>query len=62
MFKNECTKDGITELVGLRSKMHSIQTETETKNTDKGVKKSVINQEITHKDYHNTLFNKTSEE
>ena len=59
-FKNECPQEAITEFTGLKSKMYSIQTETKTKKTVKGVKKSVINQEITHEDYQKTILNNTS--
>ena len=36
--------------------MYSIKTESDCKKTAKGIKKSVINQEIAHDDYRNTLF------
>ena len=61
-FKNEFSQEAITEFAGLKSKMHSIQTETETesKKTAKGVKKLLIKLEITHEDYRSTSFDKTS--
>lgn len=58
-FKNECPQEAITEFTGLKSKMYSIQTETKTKKTVKGVKKSVINLDH-YKDCRSTLFDKTS--
>ena len=41
---SECLNDKIVEFVGLRPKMYSIKTESDSKKTAKGIKKSVINQ------------------
>lgn len=59
-FKNECPNDKIVEFVGLRPKMYSIKTELDCNKTTKGGKKTVVIREITHDNYRETLFNKTS--
>ena len=56
-FKDECNGTPIAEFVGLRSKMYSIlkADEKEIKKA-KGVKKSVVNKQIKHEHYKETLF------
>lgn len=49
----------ILEFVGLRAKMYSIlKYDGESKNTAKGVIRSVKEKQITHSDYKETLFEK----
>ena len=56
MFKDEAAGIPITEFVGLRSKMYSyIKDIGIGGKTAKGIKKNVIKEDITHKDYKNTL-------
>ena len=54
-FKDETAGDTITEFVGLKSKMYSYKTENKENKTAKGVKKNVINSELSLSDYLNTL-------
>ena len=58
-FKDEAAGIPITEFVGLRSKMYSyIKDISKGGKTAKGIKKNVIKEDITHKDYKNTLSKK----
>ena len=58
-FKDEACGVPITEFVGLRSKMYSyIKDNDKGGKTAKGIKKSIIKEDITHENYKNTLFNK----
>ena len=61
-FKPEHAMDVITEFIGLRSKMYSVQFETlyysgneDEKKTAKGVIKSVIKNDLKHETYKNIL-------
>ena len=56
-FKNESIKQ-INEFVGLRAKLYSftVAGETKCKNRCKGIKKSVVKNEIKTKDYIDTLY------
>ena len=56
-FKNESIKQ-INEFVGLRAKLYSftVDGETKCKNRCKGIKKSVVKNEIKTKDYIDTLY------
>ena len=57
-FKDEACGTPIKEFVGLRSKMYSYVKDNEKEDrTAKGIKKVVINKEIKHENYKNTLFN-----
>ena len=57
-FKDEAGGIPICEFVGLRSKMYSyIKDNQEGGKTAKGIKKSVINKDIKHENYKDTLFN-----
>ena len=60
-FKNESIKQ-ITEFVGLRSKLYSftVDGETKCKNRCKGIKQSVVKNEIKTSDYVNTLNTRES--
>jgi len=56
-FKNEMNEKFITEFVGLRSKVYAYKTNYDkTGKRCKGVKKSVVNKELTFDDYRNALF------
>ena len=58
-FKDEAAGVPICEFVGLRSKMYSyIKDNQKGGKTAKGIKKSVVNEDITHENYKDTLFNK----
>ena len=58
-FKDEAAGVPICEFVGLRSKMYSyIKDNQKGGKTAKGIKKSVIKEDITHENYKDTLFNK----
>nr|DAC81289.1 TPA_asm: PolB [Corynactis coral adintovirus] len=58
-FKDEAAGVPICEFVGLRSKMYSyMKDDQKGGKTAKGVKKSVIQNSITHENYVDTLFNK----
>ena len=55
-FKDEAAGVPICEFVGLRSKMYSyIKDNKKGGKTAKGIKKNVIKEDITHKDYKDTL-------
>ena len=55
-FKDEAAGVPICEFVGLRSKMYSyIKDNKKGGKTAKGIKKNVIKEDITHKDYKYTL-------
>ena len=59
-FKDESHGIPIREFVGLKSKMYSYLTENnKVGKTCKGIAKYVINKDITHKNYLDTLFNKS---
>ena len=60
-MKDECCGVPPTEFIGLRSKMYSLMYDGKEKKTAKGVKKSVVQNVITHEDYKSTLFEKTSQ-
>ena len=58
MFKDECNARIIAEFVGLRSKMYCIRVEGEGEmKMAKGVKKSVIENDIKFSNYLNCLVN-----
>ena len=58
-FKDEAAGIPITEFVGLRSKMYSYMKENQKGGkTAKGIKKSVIKNEITHDNYKNILLSR----
>ncbi|XP_068709676.1 uncharacterized protein [Montipora foliosa] len=57
-FKDEAAGIPITEFVGLRSKMYSYMKDNDKGGkTAKGIKKNIIKNNITHKNYKNVLFN-----
>ena len=56
-FKDEAAGKPIIEFVGLKSKMYSYRTESETNKTAKGVKKNVIQKDISHSNYLDCLQN-----
>ena len=57
-FKDEAAGIPITEFVGLRSKMYSyIKDNDKGGKTAKGIKKNIIQKNITHENYKNVLFN-----
>ena len=57
-FKDEAAGIPITEFVGLRSKMYSyIKDNQKVGKTAKGIKKSIIKNNIKHEDYKNVLIN-----
>ena len=57
-FKDEACGIPITEFVGLKSKMYSyIRSDEKAGKTAKGIKKTVIKDNIKHEDYKNVLFN-----
>jgi hypothetical protein len=55
-MKDECAGKVIQEFVGLRSKMYSIKFGKVEKKTAKGIKKSVIKQQLKHAMYRDCLF------
>ena len=58
-FKDEAAGIPITEFVGLRSKMYSYMKDNQKgRKTAKGIKKSVIKNEITHDNYKNILLSR----
>ena len=58
-FKDEAAGIIISEFVGLRSKMYSyIKENQKEERTAKGIKKNIIKNNIKHRDYKETLFNK----
>ena len=57
-FKDEASGVPITEFIGLRSKMYSYVKENQTGGkTSKGIKKSVIKNDVKHEDYKRVLLN-----
>jgi hypothetical protein len=56
-MKDECAGKPITQFIGLRSKLYSFKIDNENKDHSKckGVKKSVVKNEITFNDYRTTL-------
>lgn len=50
-FKDECNSLPISEFVGIKSKMYSFIVNNKNKKRLKGVKTSVVNNEIKHSDY-----------
>ena len=57
-MKDEAAGVTISEFVGLRSKMYSYMKDNqEVGKTAKGIKKNIINKNITHENYRDTLFN-----
>ena len=58
-FKDEASGIPIVEFVGLRSKMYSYMKDNKQgSRTAKGIKKSVIKQQLQHDNYKDVLFNK----
>ena len=55
-MKDECAGLPITEFIGLRSKMYSYITESASARKAKGIKKLVIEKNITHEEYKTVLF------
>ena len=55
-MKDECGGEPIKEVVALRPKMYSIEKENVNIKKAKGVKKNVIEREITHEHYKEALF------
>ena len=60
-LKDECAGVPPTEFIGLRAKMYSLLYDSKEKKTAKGIKKSVVKNAITHRDYKETLFQKESQ-
>lgn len=60
LMKDECNGKTISAFVGLRSKMYSIQTETQTIKKAKGVKPNVISRKIGFDEYVKCLNTKVS--
>ena len=60
LFKDECNVRYIKEFVGLRSKMYSLSVEGEDVKVAKGVKKSVINNELRFSNYLDCLLGEDS--
>ncbi|KRT86069.1 hypothetical protein AMK59_2777 [Oryctes borbonicus] len=58
LFKDENSGNIINEFVGLRSKGYSIRVEGSETKKMKGVKRSVVKNEINFEDYKNCLFNR----
>lgn len=60
LFKDETAGEPIVEFVGLRSKMYSFKMlkdqELHDNKTAKGVKKSIVQKELTHEDFKKCLF------
>ena len=58
-FKDETAREPLNQFVGLRAKMYSfVMDDGKEKKTAKGVKKSVKEREIKHRDFKDCLFNK----
>jgi len=55
-MKDECGGEPIEEVVALRPKMYSIKKAGSNIKNAKGVKKNVIDREITHEHYKESLF------
>jgi len=57
MFKDETAAEGeITEFVGLRAKLYSYRTMDKEEKKCKGIKKSVVKNDLEFEDYKNCLF------
>ena len=57
MFKDECGGKVMAEFVGLRAKLYSYKMyEGKEEKRCKGIKQSVVKNELTHEDYKTTLF------
>ena len=56
MMKDETSGTPIAEFVGLRSKMYSILLPEDEKKRAKGINRAVVEKDISHEDYKNTLF------
>ncbi len=60
LFKDECAGNQITSFVGLRSKMYSFRVkkgeDLEEKKVGKGIKKHLLEQDLTFEKYMNSLF------
>jgi hypothetical protein len=54
-MKDELGGEVVLEYVGLRSKMYSVKTATDVLKKAKGVSKCVVDKQITHEDYKQTL-------
>ena len=54
-MKDECGGDAIQEVIAVRSKMYSVLSKKNIRKA-KGVKKNVIEKEITHEHYKEALF------
>ena len=60
MFKDEAAGKQIEEFVGLRAKLYSYKMfEGKENKKCKGVKRNVVEENISHDDYRKTLFNRT---
>ncbi|KAJ8891419.1 hypothetical protein PR048_003947 [Dryococelus australis] len=57
-MKDECIGKILEELIGLKSKMYAINVEGDVKKIAKGVKNTVVRNEISFDDYKNCLFGK----
>ena len=60
-MKDECAGVPPTEFIGLRAKMYSLLYDSKEMKTAKGIKKSVVKNVITHRDYKEALFQKESQ-
>jgi hypothetical protein len=58
-FKDETCMKPIIGFVGLRSKMYSIKTEKDETKKAKGIKKGVVENNLTYNDFKNSLFDST---
>merc|ERR1711951_319926 len=56
-MKDECAGAIVEEFIGLRSKMYSLSYEGKEKKTAKGVKRRVIEFNIRHRNYKDSLLN-----
>ena len=62
-FKNETSEKIISEFIGLRPKLYSFRTnDGKEKKTCKGVKRSVVKNEIKFDDYQHTLYTHENKE
>ena len=61
MFKDEAAGKQITHFVGLRPKLYSYKIDGKEIKKCKGIKKNVIEKEITFEDYVDCLHNETVE-
>ena len=55
-MKDDLNGEIIKEFVGLRTKMYSLKTKKEEMKNEKGVKKNVVKNDISHQDYIDCLF------